>query len=176
MPGVGLDLIEIERVARALERRPRLADRLFTEAERAFAAQRSEPARHLAVRFCAKEAVAKALALRDGDWQDVEVVGGGDVSHTRRWGRWPVPVGLASVAVVAAIVGFALATPGGEVRVTDDTGSLSVRVSKASASACTRSPRGHIGTIHTSWPSRSRAATSGSTNASSGPCGRLEVT
>jgi holo-[acyl-carrier protein] synthase len=76
--GVGLDLLEIERLARALTRRPRLAARLFTESERAFAAERGEPARHLAARFCAKEAVAKALALRDGDWHDVEVVGGGD--------------------------------------------------------------------------------------------------
>jgi holo-[acyl-carrier protein] synthase len=76
--GVGLDLLEIDRLARALERRPRLAERLFTDAERAFAARRGEPARHLAARFCAKEAVAKALALRDGDWHDVEVVGGGD--------------------------------------------------------------------------------------------------
>jgi holo-[acyl-carrier protein] synthase len=76
--GVGLDLLEIDRLARALERRPRLAERLFTPAERAFADGRGEPARHLAVRFCAKEAVAKALALTDGDWQDVEVLGGGD--------------------------------------------------------------------------------------------------
>jgi holo-[acyl-carrier protein] synthase len=76
--GVGLDLLEIDRLARALERRPRLAERLFTAGERAFAADRGEPARHLAVRFCAKEAVAKALALRDGDWHDVEVLGGGD--------------------------------------------------------------------------------------------------
>jgi holo-[acyl-carrier protein] synthase len=76
--GIGLDLLEIDRLAQALERRPRLADRLFTPAERAFAAARGEPARHLAARFCAKEAVAKALALRDGDWLDVEVLGGGD--------------------------------------------------------------------------------------------------
>jgi holo-[acyl-carrier protein] synthase len=76
--GVGLDLLEIDRLAQALERRPRLAERLFTDAERAFAAERGEPARHLAARFCAKEAVAKALALRDGDWHEVEVVGGGD--------------------------------------------------------------------------------------------------
>src|SRR5215211_4858937 len=73
MTGVGLDLLEIDRLAQALARRPRLAERLFTDAERAFAAERGEPARHLAVRFCAKEAVAKALALRDGD-----VLGGGD--------------------------------------------------------------------------------------------------
>jgi len=76
--GVGLDLLEIERLERALVRRPRLAERLFTEGERALAGARGEPARHLAVRFCAKEAVAKALALRDGDWHDVEVLGGGD--------------------------------------------------------------------------------------------------
>jgi holo-[acyl-carrier protein] synthase len=76
--GVGLDLLEIDRLAQALARRPRLAERLFTPGERAFAAERGEPARHLAVRFCAKEAVAKALALRDGDWHDVEVLGGGD--------------------------------------------------------------------------------------------------
>jgi holo-[acyl-carrier protein] synthase len=76
--GVGLDLLEIDRLAQALERRPRLAERLFTEAERAFAAERGDPARHLAARFCAKEAVAKALALRDGDWHEVEVLGGGD--------------------------------------------------------------------------------------------------
>jgi holo-[acyl-carrier protein] synthase len=78
MTGVGLDLLEIERLARALARRPRLAERLFTEAERARVGELGGHARHLAVRFCAKEAVAKALALRDGGWHDVEVLGGGD--------------------------------------------------------------------------------------------------
>jgi holo-[acyl-carrier protein] synthase len=82
--GVGLDLLEIDRLARALDRRPRLAERLFTEGERAFAAERGEPARHLAVRFCAKEAVAKALALTDGEWHDVEVLGGGGGPPTVR--------------------------------------------------------------------------------------------
>jgi holo-[acyl-carrier protein] synthase len=78
MTGVGLDLLEIERLGRALQRRPRLAERLFTEAERARVAELGGHPRHLAVRFCAKEAVAKALALRDGGWHDVEVLGGGD--------------------------------------------------------------------------------------------------
>jgi len=82
--GIGLDLLEIDRLERALARRPRLALRLFTEGERDFAAERAEPARHLAVRFCAKEAVAKALALRDGDWHDVEVLGGGDAPPSVR--------------------------------------------------------------------------------------------
>ncbi len=58
---VGIDLIEIERIERALERRPRLADRLFTEGELSYARGRARPGRHLAARFAAKEAVIKAL-------------------------------------------------------------------------------------------------------------------
>ncbi len=73
-PGVGIDLLEIDRLERALERRPRLAQRLFTDAERAYAAARARPGQHLAARFCAKEAVAKALALEGWSFRDVEVV------------------------------------------------------------------------------------------------------
>jgi holo-[acyl-carrier protein] synthase len=73
---VGIDLLEIERMERALERRPNLAARLFTDAERAYAGDRARPAQHLAARFCAKEAVAKALALRAWDPLDVEIEAG----------------------------------------------------------------------------------------------------
>jgi holo-[acyl-carrier protein] synthase len=72
--GVGIDLLEIERLERALERRPRLAERVFTDAERAYAASRARPGMHLAARFCAKEAVAKALGMSAWSWRDVEVV------------------------------------------------------------------------------------------------------
>ena len=71
---IGLDLLEIDRLERALARRPRLAERLFTAGERAYAAARARPGQHLAARFCAKEAVAKALALEAWSFQDVEVV------------------------------------------------------------------------------------------------------
>lgn len=74
---VGLDLLDIDRLERALERRPRLSERLFTDAERAYAARRARPAQHLAARFCAKEAVAKALALPGWSFGDVEVVATG---------------------------------------------------------------------------------------------------
>jgi holo-[acyl-carrier protein] synthase len=74
--GIGLDLLEIERLERALERHPRLAERVFTGAERSYAAERARPARHLAARFCAKEAVAKALGLDAFRFLDVEVVAG----------------------------------------------------------------------------------------------------
>ena len=54
-------MIEIARVERALARRPRLAERLFTEDELDYANARARPGRHLAARFAAKEAVIKAL-------------------------------------------------------------------------------------------------------------------
>jgi holo-[acyl-carrier protein] synthase len=76
VPGAGIDLLEIDRLERALERRPRLADRLFTPAELAYARGRARPGQHLAARFCAKEAVAKALHLDAWSWQDIEVVDG----------------------------------------------------------------------------------------------------
>src|ERR687890_73544 len=75
--GVGVDLLEIDRLERALDRRPRLAERLFTDDERAYAAAQVRPAQHLAARFCAKEAVAKALALEAWSWHDIEVVSDG---------------------------------------------------------------------------------------------------
>ena len=74
MAGVGIDLLDIDRLERALERRPRLAERLFTDAERAYAASRARPVMHLAARYCAKEAVAKALGLTGWSFRDVEVV------------------------------------------------------------------------------------------------------
>jgi holo-[acyl-carrier protein] synthase len=71
---VGIDLLEIDRLERALERHPALAERLFTEPERRYAASRARPGQHLAARFCAKEAVAKALGLEAWSFKEVEVL------------------------------------------------------------------------------------------------------
>jgi holo-[acyl-carrier protein] synthase len=84
--GVGIDALEIDRLERALERRPRLAERLFTDAERAYAAGRARPGQHLAARFCAKEAVAKALAMDAWSFRDVEVLGGDGPPEVRLCG------------------------------------------------------------------------------------------
>jgi holo-[acyl-carrier protein] synthase len=75
--GIGLDLLEIERMERALERRPGLAQRLFRAGELEYAGTRARPAQHLAARFCAKEAVSKALGLEVFVPLDVEVLRGG---------------------------------------------------------------------------------------------------
>jgi holo-[acyl-carrier protein] synthase len=74
--GLGLDLVEIERFREALERRPAMRARLFTEAERALAAGRLDPMPALAARFAAKEAVMKALGVGLGAFafHDVEVL------------------------------------------------------------------------------------------------------
>jgi len=53
--GLGLDVVEVVRIERALARSPSLAERLFVPAERGL------PPRSLAARFAAKEALAKAL-------------------------------------------------------------------------------------------------------------------
>jgi holo-[acyl-carrier protein] synthase len=69
--GVGIDIVDIARFARALNRSQGLATRLFTEGERGL------PVRSLAVRFAAKEALAKALGAPRGLlWTDAEVVTG----------------------------------------------------------------------------------------------------
>jgi holo-[acyl-carrier protein] synthase len=71
--GVGVDLVDVARFSLALERHPRLADRLFTEGERRDA--RSRPER-LAARFAAKEAVLKTFNVGAGatTWRSIEVV------------------------------------------------------------------------------------------------------
>ena len=75
---VGTDLIEIERIQRALERYPSFRDRCFTAAEQAYCDSRANPPQHYAARFAGKEAVGKALGFgvaRAFAWRDVEIVG-----------------------------------------------------------------------------------------------------
>jgi holo-[acyl-carrier protein] synthase len=75
---VGVDLIEIERVRRALERYPQFRERCFTEAERAYCDSRPNPAQSYAGRFAGKEAVGKALGFgvaRAFAWRDIEIAG-----------------------------------------------------------------------------------------------------
>ncbi|MCR3922875.1 MAG: holo-ACP synthase [Firmicutes bacterium] len=73
----GVDIIEIERIARAYQRRPQIfMKRFFTAKEQKQLALRQHVVQHLAVRFAAKEAVFKLLGLGLGRlaWTEVEVL------------------------------------------------------------------------------------------------------
>ena len=72
---VGVDLIEIGRIARALER-PGFRERVFTDAEREYCDSRAHPAQHYAARFAGKEAVGKALGCGvNFTWREIEIAG-----------------------------------------------------------------------------------------------------
>ncbi len=74
--GIGMDAVELDRFRLAMSRRTGLKDRLFSDAERAYADRRNDPTERYAARFAAKEAVMKAMGV--GLWKfklrDVEVV------------------------------------------------------------------------------------------------------
>ena len=73
---VGIDMIEIDRVRSALARRPRFAERVFTDEEQRYCMSRPNPAQHFAARFAGKEAVGKAIGCGvEFMWRDIEIAG-----------------------------------------------------------------------------------------------------
>src|SRR5207249_7401403 len=72
--GLGVDICEITRMERALERHPSMRERVFTPEERAYCDSKARPAESYAGRFAAREAVIKALGgYRGKRWQDISV-------------------------------------------------------------------------------------------------------
>lgn len=87
--GIGTDLVEIGRLARALERTPRLRERVFTAAEIAYCESKARPAQHYAARFAAKEAFLKAMGaglFQGVSLADIEVVREADRAPSLRLG------------------------------------------------------------------------------------------
>ncbi len=73
---VGVDLIEIDRVRRALDRYPGFRERCFTDAEQSYCDSRPNPPQHYAARFAGKEAVGKALGVGVRfTWREIEIAG-----------------------------------------------------------------------------------------------------
>lgn len=70
----GVDIIEIERLALAFERQPKLSERLFTKREREKLSGKG--IQSYAARFAGKEAVLKTLGtgLRGMSWHDIEIL------------------------------------------------------------------------------------------------------
>lgn len=76
--GIGVDIVDINRMERILEKTPGFSRRVFTDEERAYCERSNRPAAHYACRFAAREAVLKALGTGFGDG-----CGRRDVSVTR---------------------------------------------------------------------------------------------
>ncbi len=95
--GIGVDMLEIARMERAIKRRPSFLKRVFTDEERAYCDSCARPAEHYAARFAAREAVLKALGTGFS-----EGIGFKDVSVTNdEWGK-PIAVLSGRAAEVAA--------------------------------------------------------------------------
>lgn len=75
--GIGIDLVDIERMRRILGRHAeRFEEKAFTAAERDYCRRHRDPVPHFAARFAAKEAIAKALGTGIGadlGWHDMEI-------------------------------------------------------------------------------------------------------
>src|SRR5580704_9402132 len=75
--GIGVDLVECDRIQRSLDRfGEKFLRRVFTEGEIEYSTSMKYPARHLAARFAAKEAVSKAFGTGIGKamgWRDIDV-------------------------------------------------------------------------------------------------------
>lgn len=74
--GTGIDIVEVERIGKALEGSSSMVNRVFTEGEREYCEQRKNRNQHFAGRFAAKEAALKALGTGWNEgirWQDVEI-------------------------------------------------------------------------------------------------------
>ncbi len=71
--GVGIDSVELARIERVWARFPRFPERILTPAERTYCLRKARPLPHIAGRWSAKEAIAKAVGhpLR---WQEVEIL------------------------------------------------------------------------------------------------------
>jgi holo-[acyl-carrier protein] synthase len=72
--GIGVDVVEIGRVERLLERHPRFRERVFTPDEVSYCETKAAPATSYAARWAAREAAIKALGgVRGLKWQDIHV-------------------------------------------------------------------------------------------------------
>jgi holo-[acyl-carrier protein] synthase len=77
---IGVDIIEIERVKKAVERTPRFLDRVFTSRELGYCMKKANPYPSLAARFAAKEALRKLhpAFITGVRFHDLEVLPGED--------------------------------------------------------------------------------------------------
>ncbi|MCB0732363.1 MAG: holo-ACP synthase [Ignavibacteriae bacterium] len=75
--GIGIDIIEIERIKSSVEKFGNIfLNKIYTKTELDYCLQKKNKYQHLAARFAAKEAIAKALATgwsKGFKWKDIEI-------------------------------------------------------------------------------------------------------
>lgn len=71
--GIGIDIIEVDRVKKLAEKNPRFLQRIFTRQELNYCQKKRNQYQHLAARFAAKEAFFKAIG-RKISWTDIETI------------------------------------------------------------------------------------------------------
>ena len=78
MLGLGVDIIEIDRIASAMEKSDQFIERLFTDQEKKYILNKGKKSETVAGLFAAKEAVSKVLGtgISKFSWKDIEI------SHT----------------------------------------------------------------------------------------------
>jgi holo-[acyl-carrier protein] synthase len=75
--GIGIDIIEVSRIRKVLEKNPAFRQRVFSETEITYCESKADPAMSYAVRFAAKEAFMKALGTgwnHEVSWIEIETV------------------------------------------------------------------------------------------------------
>jgi holo-[acyl-carrier protein] synthase len=117
---VGLDLVEPQRLQERLAHTPTLQATLFTAQEVDYCNSEPDPIQHLAARFCAKEAIVKALGIDGWDPLDIEIVGGGPDVAVRLYGAVATIAGRLQLTVTISMThlgglagAVALARPSG---------------------------------------------------------------
>jgi len=76
---IGIDIIEIDRIAHMLEKYPNFRYRIFTQREVSYCEKKKYPPQHYAARFAAKESIMKTLGTGWSEsvrWKDLEITEG----------------------------------------------------------------------------------------------------
>lgn len=105
--GIGIDIIEINRIQKALEKSPSFIDKIFTKNEIEYLNSRNMRAEFVAGKFAAKEAVAKAIGtgFRGFDFRDVEIdkttlgkpiviLRGNAKKMDQKWGKYKIHLSI----------------------------------------------------------------------------------
>lgn len=71
--GIGVDIIEVERIRKLAEKSPRFLKRVYTPEEIHYCEGKKNKFQHLAARFAAKEAFFKALGKKI-NWTDIGII------------------------------------------------------------------------------------------------------